>query len=56
VKAMWIEDPSGEFDIGEKPVALYAAVLFAALGTLLLLPGFGPVVETAQASAAALFA
>jgi NADH-quinone oxidoreductase subunit N len=56
VKAMWIEDPVGEFDLGDKPVALYVAVLFAALGTLLLLPAFGPVVETAQASAAALFA
>jgi hypothetical protein len=29
--------------------------MVAAVGTLLLLPVFGPVVETAQASAAALF-
>ncbi|MFB6281769.1 MAG: NADH-quinone oxidoreductase subunit N [Haloferacaceae archaeon] len=56
VKAMWIEEPGGDLELGDKPAALYAAVLFAALGTLLLLPAFGPVVETAQASAAALFA
>jgi NADH-quinone oxidoreductase subunit N len=36
-------------------VGLYVAVMAAALGTVLLLPAFAPVVETAQASAAALF-
>jgi NADH-quinone oxidoreductase subunit N len=56
VKAMWIEEPAAGFEIPSRPVGLYAAVLFAALATLLLLPGFGPVVETAQAAAAALFA
>jgi NADH-quinone oxidoreductase subunit N len=56
VKAMWIEDPVGDFGIDSKPVGLYAALLVAALGTLALLPGFGPVVESAQAVAAAMFA
>ncbi|MFA1611105.1 NADH-quinone oxidoreductase subunit N [Halobellus rubicundus] len=55
VKAMWIEEPAGDFEIGSRPVGLYAAVLFAGIGTLLLLPGFGPVIETAQSVAAALF-
>ncbi len=55
VKAMWIESPAGDFEIESRPVGLYAAVLFAGLGTLLLLPGFGPVIETAQSVAAALF-
>jgi NADH-quinone oxidoreductase subunit N len=56
VKAMWIEDPAGSFEFESRPVGLYAAVIFAALGTLVLLPAFGPVVETAQTVAAALFA
>jgi len=55
VKAMWIEDPGASLDIRSKPVGLYAAVIFAAVATLLLLPAFGPVVETAQTVAAALF-
>ncbi|QCC47711.1 NADH-quinone oxidoreductase subunit N [Halobellus limi] len=55
VKAMWIESPAQDFEITSRPVGLYAAVLFAGLGTLLLLPAFGPVIETAQAVAAALF-
>jgi NADH-quinone oxidoreductase subunit N len=55
VKAMWIEDPVGEFEIESRPLGLYVAVMAAALGTVLLLPAFAPVVETAQASAAALF-
>ncbi|MFC6988314.1 NADH-quinone oxidoreductase subunit N [Haloplanus sp. GCM10025708] len=56
VKAMWIEEPSTPFELESKPVGLYVAVMFAAVGTLLLLPGFGPVVETAQTAATALFA
>ncbi|WP_313694357.1 NADH-quinone oxidoreductase subunit N [Halorarum halobium] len=54
VKALWFDDPETEFELGATPTALYAAVLFAAVATLLLLPGFGPVIETAQAAAAAL--
>ncbi|SFG03345.1 NADH dehydrogenase subunit N [Halopelagius inordinatus] len=55
VKAMWIEDPKEGLELGTKPVGLYAAVIFAAVGTLLLLPAFAPVIETAQTVAAALF-
>jgi proton-translocating NADH-quinone oxidoreductase chain N len=54
VKALWIEEPSGSLDLGSRPTGLYAAVIVAAVGTLLLLPGFGPVIETAQSTAAAL--
>jgi NADH-quinone oxidoreductase subunit N len=47
VKAMWIEEPTGGFDLGSTPLGLYVAVMVAA---------FGPVVETAQNAATALFA
>ncbi|WP_414652089.1 NADH-quinone oxidoreductase subunit N [Haloplanus sp.] len=58
VRAMWIEDPvDGDgVDLGATPLGLYVAVLIAAVGTLALLPAFGPVVETAQSAATALFA
>jgi NADH-quinone oxidoreductase subunit N len=56
VRAMWLEEPATPFEFTGKPLGLYAAVMFAAVGTVLLLPGFGPVVESAQAAAAALFA
>ncbi|XVH30856.1 NADH-quinone oxidoreductase subunit N [Haloferacaceae archaeon DSL9] len=56
VKAMWIEEPNGNLDVVDtKPTGLYAAVMFAAVMTVLLLPGFGPVIETAEAAAAVLF-
>jgi NADH-quinone oxidoreductase subunit N len=55
VKAMWIETPVADFEIRSRPAGLYTAVLFAGVGTLLLLPGFGPVIETAQTVAATLF-
>ena len=53
---MWIEDPGEGFDLGATPLGIYVAVLVAAVGTLVLLPAFGPVVETAQSAATALFA
>ncbi|PSP55153.1 oxidoreductase [Halobacteriales archaeon QS_1_67_19] len=56
VKAMWIEDSSGEFEIDSKPVGLYAALATAAIVTVLLLPGFGPVWQFATDAAAALVA
>ncbi|WP_224447115.1 NADH-quinone oxidoreductase subunit N [Haloprofundus salilacus] len=56
VRAMWFEDPSGSFELGSQPVGLYAAVMLAAVATVLLLPGFPPVIETAQTVAATLFA
>ncbi|MDS0293202.1 NADH-quinone oxidoreductase subunit N [Halogeometricum luteum] len=55
VKALWIEDDTSSLELGSKPVGLYTAVIFAAVGTLLLLPAFRPVIETAQTVAAALF-
>jgi NADH-quinone oxidoreductase subunit N len=58
VKAMFLDDPttpSALDAIDARPTALYAAVVFAAVATVLLLPGFGPVIETAEAAASALF-
>ena len=57
VKALWIEEPNGNLDaLDSKPTGLYAAVIVAGVITVLLLPGFGPVIETAQTAAGALFA
>jgi NADH-quinone oxidoreductase subunit N len=56
VKAMWIEDATAAFEIERRPIGLYVAVMLAAVGTLVLLPAFGPVVETAQTVATALLA
>ena len=56
VKAMWIEEPTGDFDIESKPVGLYAALATAALVTVLLLPGFGAVWQYATEAASALVA
>ncbi|NHN58210.1 MULTISPECIES: NADH-quinone oxidoreductase subunit N [Halorussus] len=56
VKAMWIEEPSGDFDIESKPAGLYAALVAAAVVTVLVLPGFGPVWQYATDAAAALVA
>ncbi|MEZ3116550.1 NADH-quinone oxidoreductase subunit N [Halobaculum sp. MBLA0147] len=54
VKALWIEESDGTTELAGTPTGLYAAVVVAAVGTLLLLPGFAPVIETAQATAAGL--
>jgi NADH-quinone oxidoreductase subunit N len=51
VKAMWIEDPNGDLEIESYPIGLYAAIAIAAVVTVLLVPGFGPVAETAQMAA-----
>ncbi len=58
VKAMFLDDPSSPSALDAvdvRPTGLYGAVIFAAVATVLLLPGFGPVIETAEAAAAALF-
>jgi NADH dehydrogenase subunit N (EC 1.6.5.3) len=52
VRAMWIEDAAAPRQL-DRPVGLYTAIVVAAVVTVLLLPGFGPVIETAQAVAAA---
>ncbi len=51
VKAMWVEEPSESLEINSYPVGLYTAIALAALVTVLLLPGFGFVVEHAQTAA-----
>ena len=51
VKAMWIEDPNGDLEIESYPIGLYTAIAIAAVVTVLLVPGFGPVAETAQMAA-----
>ena len=51
VRAMWIEEPNGDLEIENYPTGLYAAIAIAAVATVLLLPGFGPVIETAQMAA-----
>ncbi|THE62880.1 NADH-quinone oxidoreductase subunit N [Salinadaptatus halalkaliphilus] len=54
VKAVWIEDPVLERDALTQPTGLYAAIVVAAVMTVVLLPGFGPVVDTALEAAAAI--
>jgi NADH-quinone oxidoreductase subunit N len=54
VKAMWIEEPDGELEIESYPVGLYAAVVGAAVVTVVLLPLFGPVGDEAIAAAEAI--
>ncbi|NHX36394.1 MULTISPECIES: NADH-quinone oxidoreductase subunit N [Halolamina] len=54
VRALWFEE--GDHDLSGAPTALYAALAVALIGTVVLLPGFGPVIETAQQAATALFA
>ncbi|EMA39852.1 NADH-quinone oxidoreductase subunit N [Halobiforma nitratireducens] len=53
VKAVWIEDPLVDRDALTQPTGLYAAIVFAAVMTVVLLPAFGPVSETAIEAAAA---
>jgi|AntRauTorckE6833_2_1112554.scaffolds.fasta_scaffold00872_9 NADH-quinone oxidoreductase subunit N len=47
VKAMWVEDPVDGRELEGRPTGLYAAVVAAAVITVLLLPGFFPLAETA---------
>ncbi|MEF8821228.1 MAG: proton-conducting transporter membrane subunit, partial [Halovenus sp.] len=51
VKALWVEEPAGELEITQYPTGLYAAIVLAAIMTVLLLPGFGVVVEFAETAA-----
>jgi len=47
VKAMWVEEPDDDLELQGRPTGLYAAVIAAAVVTVLLLPGFFPVADTA---------
>jgi len=54
IKALWVEEPSQEFEIDSYPVGLYTAIVVAAVVTVLLLPAFGFATEEAIAAAGAL--
>ncbi|AXR78908.1 NADH-quinone oxidoreductase subunit N [Natrarchaeobaculum sulfurireducens] len=56
VKAVWIEEPVVERDALSQPTGLYAAIVFAAVMTVVLLPGFGPVVDIAVEAASVVLA
>ena len=56
VKALWIEEPAGDLTVDGYPTGLYVALLVAAIGTVVLLPLFQPVAETAVQAANVLFA
>ncbi len=51
VKAMWVEESDSPIEITRYPTGLYAALAVAALSTVLLLPGFGFVIDFAEAAA-----
>ncbi|WP_330632210.1 NADH-quinone oxidoreductase subunit N [Halocatena halophila] len=55
IKAMWIEDPVPGRTIEEYPTGLYAAVVVAAVVTVLLLPGLALFTDPAQLASNALF-
>jgi NADH-quinone oxidoreductase subunit N len=54
VKAIWIEEPAGEFSIEQTPTGLYVAVVGAATVTVALLFAFDPVAQWAIDAAALL--
>ena len=54
VKAMWIEEPAQRRDLPSRPLGLYAAVVAAAVLTVLALPAFGIAWGPAADSAAGL--
>ncbi len=56
LKAIWIESPPSTRVVDEYPVGLYTAIVLAALLTVVLLPAFFAVAETAQIAAVDLFA
>jgi len=54
VKAVWVNEPDGSLDLRGRPVGIYAAVVAAALGTVVLFVGFNLVSTSAFAAAGAL--
>lgn len=55
VKAMWIEEPSSDLSIGGYPTGLYAAIVAAAVVTLLLLPALAVFSDPALTAGSGLF-
>ncbi|MFC6717059.1 NADH-quinone oxidoreductase subunit N [Natrialbaceae archaeon GCM10025810] len=53
VKALWIEEPVPGREALSQPTGLYAAIAFAAVMTVVLLPAFGPVADLATGAAEA---
>ena len=51
VRALWTEEAADDLELGEYPTGLYVAIAVAALGTLLLIPAFGFVIEYAEIAA-----
>ncbi|ELY60722.1 NAD(P)H-quinone oxidoreductase subunit 2 [Natronococcus amylolyticus DSM 10524] len=51
VKAVWIEDPVSGRDTLAQPTGLYAAIIFAAVLTVVALPVFGPIADAALEAA-----
>ncbi|QLK25782.1 NADH-quinone oxidoreductase subunit N [Natrinema zhouii] len=56
VKALWIEDPVVDRDRLAQPTGLYAAIIAAAVITVLILPAFSPIADAASEAAAAIIA
>lgn len=55
LKWMWVEEPEGATpELEGKPVGIYAAILVAAVGTVVLLFAFDPVLSTATEAAESL--
>ena len=51
VRALWVEEPADGIGIDAYPNGLYAALAATLLATVLLVPGFGAVVEVAEEAA-----
>ncbi len=54
VKAVWIDEPVTPREPLAQPTGLYVAILFAAVMTVVILPGFGPIADVALDAAAAI--
>ncbi|ELZ12664.1 NAD(P)H-quinone oxidoreductase subunit 2 [Halovivax asiaticus JCM 14624] len=53
VKAVWFEEPVTDHGSLAQPVGLYAALIAAAVMTVVVLPGFGPIADSALDAATA---
>ncbi|WP_226481466.1 NADH-quinone oxidoreductase subunit N [Natrinema amylolyticum] len=56
VKALWIEESILDRDSLAQPTGLYAAIIAAAVMTVVILPAFGPIADAALEAAAAVVA